>query len=87
MTNAAKHILDALTPDAVARLGFSERNLRAIRTHGLFPGAWFGPVEAECLALGIPCDRAAFRWKSKVAAASPTPNPELSHDPASPDAA
>jgi len=63
--NPVHHITDTLTAEAIcAALGVGMHSIRYVRTDGLFPASWYGPLKSMCDEAGIECPLSVFNWKA-----------------------
>lgn len=59
----ASHIIKRLGDDIlIEKLGFTQRNLRHVKSTGKFSGNWYASVKSLCDAHGIYCPLSAFKW-------------------------
>jgi hypothetical protein len=64
-------ITDTLGSEAMQRrLGVSHHAIRAARTAGKFPAAWYDVLDGMCRDAGLDCPRSAFTFKSSSHAPS-----------------
>ncbi len=63
-------ITDAIGSDAIEkRFEVTHHAVRAARTAGKFPAAWYIGIREMCEAGGVSCPEAAFKWRAPTASA------------------
>ena len=63
--NFAAKLIDEIGHDVLcSQLGFTERNLRHVRSTGQFAAQWYPPVKELAEVRGVDCPLSAFSFKS-----------------------
>lgn len=62
---SVSQVVDVVTSAAIEdRLGVTKHAVRAAKTAGIFPAAWYVALCDLCAEAGIDCPAALFSWKA-----------------------